>query len=290
VSAVILLLGISVPVSAQEGQEESQVGHQPVPAEEVPIDPYAARTPFGPGEHLTYNVKVGIFGVGESYMTVHQVDTLRGNPTYRVVFGLEGGLLGLNVDDEHSAWMDIYTLQSWRYVRDIHEVNYHSYREYDFYPERREWERENGDTGPLASSIPLDEVSFIYYARTLPLEVGKSYTLNRYFEESGNPVVIEVLRKDRRETEAGVFNTIVVRPVIQTDGLFSEGGEAELHFTDDERRILVYMKADIPNFPGSLTLHLRSIEEGTPVNPESRAEVLEARAARTQAATVPVPR
>lgn len=286
VSAAILLMGIFAPASAQEGLEDSG----PVVVGDVPADPYAARTPFGPGEHLVYKVKVGIFGAGESHMTVHPVDTVRGNPSYRVVLGLEGGLLGLNVDDEHSAWMDIYTLQSWRYIRDVHEVNYHSYREYDFYPERREWERENGDTGPLGSSIPLDEISFIYYARTLPLEVGKSYTLNRYFEEKGNPVVIQVLRKDRRETDAGVFNTIVVRPIIQTDGLFAEGGNAELHFTDDERRVLVYMKADIPNFPGSLTLHLKSIQEGTPLNPESRAAALEGRAARAQAGAVPVPR
>ena len=77
---------------------------------------------------------------------------------------------------------------------------------------------------------------------------------------------------------AGEFNTIVVRPTIKTDGMFGEGGKAELHFTDDERRILVYMKTDIPNFPGSLTLHLKSIEEGLPLNPRSRAAALRRRA------------
>jgi hypothetical protein len=47
-----------------------------------------------------------------------------------------------------------------------------------------------------------------------------------------------------------------------------------MHFTDDERRIPVYMRFDIPNFPGNLTLHLKEIHEGLPLNPESRAMVL----------------
>jgi len=118
--------------------------------------------------------------------------------------------------------------------------------------------------------LPLDDIAFIYFIRRLPLEVGKTYSFSRYFKEDGNPVVIQVLRQDEYETEGVRYSTIVVKPIVQTDGLFGQGGEAELHFTDDDRRILVYMKSNIPMFPGSLTLHLRSIQEGVPLNPESR--------------------
>ena len=247
----------------------------------VPVDPWAAPTPFGPGEHLVYKVKVGIFNVGEGHLTVEALDSVRGHKTYRAVMGIDGSLMGLSVDDEYTTWFDVGTLQSWRFIRDIHEVSYKSYRHYEFYPERRTWEREDNDEfGPLGSSIPLDDIAFLYFVRTLPLEVGKSYTLSRYFKEEGNPVVVRVDRRDVRETEAGTFNTIVVKPIIKTDGLFGEGGQAELHFTDDERRLLVYMKSDIPNFPGSLTLHLKSIQEGFPVNPDSRKKVMKARKQR----------
>ena len=60
------------------------------------------------------------------------------------------------------------------------------------------------------------------------------------------------------------------------------GGDAEIHLTDDERRIPVYVKSDIPNFPGSLTLHLRSIQDGFPLHPDSRTEALEGRERRAQ--------
>ena len=170
------------------------------------------------------------------------------------------------------------TLVTWRFVQDINDPGYSSFRDYVMAPERNQWERQDNDEyGPLGSPLPLDDISFVYYIRTLPLEVGKTYTLDRYFKQDGNPVVVKVLRKDHRKTDAGEFNTIVVKPLIKTKGLFGEGGDAELHFTDDERRILVYMKSNIPKFPGSLTLHLKEIREGLPLNPRARERALERR-------------
>jgi len=272
-------LSLAVLVGGASAQQGQDVPRAYAPGA-VPTNPYVAPVPFGPGEHLVYQVKVGVFGVGEGHMSVFPVDTVRGNETYRAVMGIQGSLMGLRVNDLYTTWFDIYTLQSWRYVRDVHQVSYKSFRHFEFYPERGTWEREDNDeSGPLGSGIPLDDISFVYFIRTLPLEVGATYTLDRYFKDDGNPVVVHVVRKDRRETEAGTFNTIVVKPIIKTDGLFGEGGDAELHFTDDDRRLLVYMRSNIPRFPGSLTLHLRSIQEGVPLHPESRARAVEARAA-----------
>jgi hypothetical protein len=253
----------------------------------VPLDPLSAQAPFGPGEHLIYKVKVGVFGVGEGYMSVVGVEDVRGDPSYRVAMGIAGGLGPLKVRDTHQSWFDVSTLQSRRFIQDIDDPGYSAYRHFEFYPDRMVWERQDRDeSGDLGSALPLDEISFIYFLRTLPLEVGMSYTMNRYFKETGNPVTIRVLRKDQRETEGVVYNTIVVSPEFQTTGLFGEGGDAEIHFTDDDRRLPVYLKSNIRGFPGSLTLHLRSVQEGYPLNPDSRAEALEGRTARTEAAAI----
>ncbi len=252
---------------------------------DVPVDPFAARAPFGPGERLTYKVKVGIFNVGEGYMSVVGLGEHDENPVYRIQMELQGGLGPAKVDDTYQSWFDVTSLQTWRYVRDIDEVGYQSYRHWEFFPERMTWERQDvEEVGDLGTALPIDEIAFIYFVRTLPLEVGKSYTFNRYFKEDGNPVTVRVLRKDRRETEGVWYNTIVLQPEIRTDGLFGEGGQAEIHLTDDERRIPVYVKSDIPKFPGSLTLHLRSVQEGYPLHPESRRQALEGRERRAQTA------
>jgi hypothetical protein len=248
--------------------------------EMVPMDSAAAPTPFGPGEHLVYNVKVGWFSAGSGWLTVEGLDNVRGNPTYRAVMGMRGRFTFFSIDDRYTSWFDVHTLQSWRFVRS-YGGTYTSARHYEFYPERHMWDREDNDEfGPMSTESPLDDIAFVYFLRTLPLEVGETYTFDRYFKEEGNPVVVRVLRRDKRKTDAGEFNTIVVSPSFQSEGLFAEGGKAELHFTDDERRILVYMKVDLPRVPGSLTLHLNSIQEGFPVNPESRAELLGAREGR----------
>lgn len=215
--------------------------------------------PFELGEDLRYKVKALIFNVGEGRMTVARIDTVRNAPAYAAEWHIQGGFLGYRIDSKFYSWMDTETLVSRRFLKDQHEGGRKRYREYDFFPEERRWHRIDYDTtATLPTSLPLDDVSFVYYARTLPLVVGETYTLNRYFKEEGNPVVIKVLRKDRREVGAGEFNTIVVQPSIRTRGLFSEGGHAEIHFSDDERRLIVYMKVDLP-VAGTLSLHLEEI-------------------------------
>jgi len=251
----------------------------------VPTDSSAAKTPWGPGEHLVYGVKLGVFNVGRGHLTVEGFDFVRGKPTYRAVMGMEGRFTFYKIDDTYSTWFDLYTLQSWRFVR-LYGGSYESQRHYEFYPERDMWDREDNDEfGPMSTDSPLDDIAFIYFLRTLPLEVGDRYTFDRYFKDDGNPVEVEVIRKDRRKTDAGEFNTIVVRPTFQSDGLFSQDGEAELHFSDDERRLLVYMWVNMPRVPGGISLHLNAIQEGFPVNPESRAAVLAAQEKRQKDST-----
>ena len=280
-------LAFALPVAAQDAPPDDGQNGSGWTADMVPVDPFAAPTPFGPGEHLVYRVKVGIINAGYGFLTVHGTEDIRENPSYRVEMGIQGGIGPFKVNDQYLSWFDVSTLQSWRFIRDVHQVNYKARRHYEFFPDRMEWDRvDNGETGALGSALPLDEIAFIYFIRQMPLEVGTSYTLSRYFKDDSNPVVIEVLRRDQREVDGVVYNTIVVNPLIPDGGMFSERGNAELHFTDDERRILVYLKSNIPNFPGSLTLHLQSIQEGFPLNPDSRAEALEARETRAaEAAT-----
>ena len=231
------------------------------------IDPFAAVVPFGPGERLEYKVKLGIFNAGEAHMEVLGIDMVRGKPSYHVDVAMKGGLLFYKLNSRYESWIDTELITSHRYVSDESYTGYSSYRSFEFYPDEMIWDQTDEDViGELATALPLDEISFIYFVRSSPLEVGQTYQYSRYFKkEEGNPVILEVERRDVRETAAGTFNTIVVRPTFQTDGLFADGGDAELHFTDDENRYLVYMRVGMP-FIGSITLHLENIVPGTPIH------------------------
>lgn len=206
-----------------------------------------APVPFGVGEEMKYEVRLGVVGdVGTGSLTVVRIDTVHGHPTYQLRFRIEGGIPFAHVKDDYQSWLDTKGLFSRRFKQDQKEVRYERKRTFEFFPAERLWRRtDKVESGPLPTDAPLDDVSFLYFVRTLPLEVGKTFTMNRYFQASGNPVTIKVLRKQKITTKAGTFNTIVVQPIIQTKGLFSEGGKAEVYFTDDDQRILVAIKSRV---------------------------------------------
>lgn len=210
-------------------------------------EPRYAAVPFGVGEQMTYKVVLGIVGdVGTGKLTVVDLDTVQGRPSYELRFQLNGGVPFARVNDDYHSWFDAQSLVSRRFKQDQSEVRYKRKRFFEFFPEERKWRRlDNDEEGVLPTDQPLDDVSFLYYIRTLPLEVGKTYTLHRYFKEDGNPVTVKVLRRQTITVPAGTFKTIVVQPIIKTKGLFSEGGRAEVYFTDDSRRILVQMKSRV---------------------------------------------
>ncbi|HET6231117.1 MAG TPA: DUF3108 domain-containing protein [Longimicrobiaceae bacterium] len=220
-----------------------------------------AALPFGPGERSTYQVKLAGVSVGRGTLEVTGVEVVDGNNTLHARMTINGGVPLARVDDKYETWFDRDELFSRRFKQDIHEVRYRRNRSYDFSPERRTWRRENGETGPLATDKPLDDLSFLFYARTLTFSVGDTFTLNRYFRESGNPVTLRVVRRETVKVPAGTYKTIVVRPTIHTNGLFGQGGQAEVYFTDDARHIVVMVKSRVP-VVGSLTMQLQTYTPG----------------------------
>jgi hypothetical protein len=262
--AFALAFGASASV-APELSAQSQYSTEVIEGAAAP-DPRAAQVPFGPGERLEYQVKLGVFSAGSGFMAVEGVDTIRGQPTYRLALQLKGGTLFLKVEDKYKSWLTTRDLISLHFIKDVREVTYKSFKEWAIYPEERRWQQlDENHAEPMDATEPLDELSMLYWLRTLPLEVGETYTLNRYFMNKSNPVVIKVLRKERRKVPAGEFDCIVVQPIVKSGGLFGEGGKAELFFTDDAARHLVYMRSELPGIQ-SITLHLRRVQIGTPLH------------------------
>lgn len=233
------------------------------------LGPAVGTIPFHPGEEMVFQVRAGVLGKGDAEMRVGRIDSIHGFPTLPLEFHLRGRALwgGIKLDEEYYSWIDTQGLFSRRF----HKITNHGrrVRELEFFPEQRLVRRIDHDTTwALPSVLPLDDLSFVYFARTLPLEVGASYTYNRYFKDDGNPVILEVLRKDRVETAAGEFNTIVVNPIIPGSDLFEQGARAEIHFSDDARRLVVYMRVTYWMVP--VTMELAAFTEGVASGPAGK--------------------
>jgi hypothetical protein len=217
-----------------------------------------AKVPFGAGERMEYDVKFGAIKVGSAHMEVVALDNLRGRPAWHTAFFVQGGNFLYRVNDVYESWMDAETLSSLRFIQQLEEGGKDTERHFEIYPERAVFVQTSKKPAKEEPSVsaPLDDGSFLYFLRTIPLVVGQTYDFNRYFRPDRNPVRIRVLRKERVTVPAGTFNAIVVQPVIKTKGIFSENGHAEVWLSDDDRHIMIQLKSKL-SF-GSLNLYLKS--------------------------------
>ncbi|MEO5568817.1 MAG: DUF3108 domain-containing protein, partial [Gemmatimonadaceae bacterium] len=108
-------------------------------------------------------------------------------------------------------------------------------------------------------SMPIDECSFLFYLRSIHLEVGKTYTVDRYYHAAKNPIMITVLRREKVKVPAGEFDAFVLKPVIKSRGLFSENSDAEVWLANDRAHTLVKLRSRLPL--GTLYLELKKIEQ-----------------------------
>ena len=224
-------------------------------------DPQPRMTvPFDKGEKLTFDVKFSGIKVGTGRMEVMGVTDVRGREAWHTRFTVKGGIPLYKVNDRLESWIDTRTFESLRFVQDLEEGRRDKERSYEIYPERSTYSEKGEVEHAPSVEDPLDDAAFMYFVRTIPLEVGKTYEFNRYFRPDRNPVQIRVLRKATVKVPAGTFETIVIQPVIKSKGIFSEKGHAEMYLTDDSRRLLVQMKTDLSI--GSLNLYLRGYVPG----------------------------
>lgn len=224
----------------------------------TPSGPAAAgvRAPFQVGERLTYDAKLNFVNAGTATMSVEDVEPVRGHTAYHTVFSVKGHILFFHVDDHYESWFDTTDLVSLRHVQHIDETKYSTDKTYDFYPDRRVYVR-NGQEFPSVSE-PLDEGSFIYFLRSIPLVVGKTYSFDRYYHLDRNPVIVTVERREHIKVPAGEFDALVLHPQIKSKGLFSENGQAEVWVSDDSARTILRLKSSLAF--GTLYLELKQIE------------------------------
>jgi Protein of unknown function (DUF3108). len=217
----------------------------------------ALRVPFEVGEHLNYIAKVSSLNAGKASISVEGIERVRGIPTFHVVFDVRGRVLFKHFANHYESWFDTTNLVSLRHSQQTDDVN----KEYEFFPDERVYIKNGSGVKNPSVSMPLDECSFLFYLRALPLEVGKTYTVDRYYHADKNPIVVTVLRKEHISVPAGEFDAVVLKPVIKSNGLFSPKSDAEVWIANDSAHTLLKLKSKLSL--GTLYLELKDIERPT---------------------------
>jgi hypothetical protein len=216
-------------------------------------------TPARVGERLEYSASFSHIHVGSGAMEIVGLDTVDGHAVSHGTFRLSGGIPFFGVNDTTSSWFDTATFVSRRFEQHLHEGARSTTRVFQVEPERGVYVnlREQPPREHESVADPLDDVSFVYFVRTMPLITGEQYELRRYFQPDGNPVRIRVVRRERIEVPAGTFDAIVLEPSLTTSGIFSRNGHAQLWLSDDSARVVLQLKSKL-SF-GSISLYLTKI-------------------------------
>jgi hypothetical protein len=206
-----------------------------------------ATLPFSVGEKLTYEVSVGNGSkVGTATMWIEGPVDVRGISTYVLRFDSKVRIAFLTAVSRSSSWFDPLRGFSLRYFK--HEANplTRSDEAVDLYPDQKEWKSAKGAIGQSPTSTPLDELSFMYFIRTLAMTPGATYRFDRHFDTARNPITVTVIRREVIPTPMGELRVILVEMRVRDPRHYKGEGLIRIHLTDDDCRLPARIESTMP--------------------------------------------
>jgi hypothetical protein len=232
-----------------------------------------ANNVFGPGETFLYVVKYGFVPAGFATLEVRDVVDVNGRPAYYIMSRAKTNKatsVFFKVRDKNQSWMDVESLCSLGYEQQIREGLYrrNNYTRYDHPKGRFHYKKlRKGKETVIEGGIPAfvqDVLSSLYYVRTRPLEVGKSYSFDANSGGKTWPLSVSVHTKEKIRVPAGKFECYHIEPILAGEGIFQQQGKLEVWLTADERRmpVLLRSRVAIGAFDAELTEYSMSPDPG----------------------------
>jgi hypothetical protein len=207
--------------------------------------------PFKVGETLRYTATLGYLPVGEASMAVTATARERGAETFVFSAAGEGGPPGLGVSYQMTSWVGTDKFTSRRFHRRITQAGRVTDQRFLIIPDSGRVRLEGSPEVWGTTAEPLDELAFLYFLRTTPLEVGRSYAWSRYFHTGYNPVRVVVVGRETLSLPSGrQVPCLALR-------LTARNASTEVWLSDDARRLPVQLRGQLPF--GQVTLRLTSV-------------------------------
>jgi hypothetical protein len=204
--------------------------------------------PFFLGERLTYGVRIPDMRMsGTGAMWVDGPVDVRGTSTLQLHFDFSARLGPLKASNSTESWLDPRRMAALRFLKRERVPLGGSDEDVRLYPGEHRWVAAGGDSGASPSAAALDELSFIYFVRTLPLTSDSTYRFDRHFDARRDPVSVRVLGHESVMTPAGEFATIIVEMRVKDPRHYRGEGVLRLNLSDDGARIPVRIESRMPD-------------------------------------------
>ena len=213
--------------------------------------------PFAVGEKLQYNARAPHGLKGKATMWIEGPESVRGVQTMVLRFDFATRIGFVRISDRTTSWLDPLRMAAMRYDKQELRFMARHAEHVELEPETREWTEADGRAGKSPTTQPLDELSFIYWLRTVSLGPEETLTLERHFDPARNPTTIRSLGRGSVETPMGIFATREVEMRVRDARNYKGEGVIRFSFSDDACRRPVRIESTIPE-AGTVVMTLAS--------------------------------
>lgn len=256
---IVFVLLIAMGFAHAQQQPEPQERTSSIPIDSLRRIEHSA---YSIGERLVFDVGYSFITAGEAVFEITPHDSVRGRESHRVMFTvrtLPSFSWIFKVEDRYETVLDAQGVFPWRFEQHVREGKY-----------RRDFSAEFDQLNHLAKTadgtypVPAyvhDVVSAFYYVRTLDFSkarVGQKFMLQNFFKDSTYQLAVKYLGRQQISVDAGLFNTIIVEPMIKEGGLFKSEGRVLIWLSDDERKVPVKVSTKV--LIGSIDAELREYQ------------------------------
>ena len=242
--SLVVAAALSLGAAALPGQAPPALTAQVRPA--LASSPLAAR-PFYVGERLEYAVRLSGVGLkGKGAMWTDGPAMVRGVETWVLHFGFKAKLGPVKVSDMTESWLDPRAMAALRFVKRERHPFSSMDEDIAMFPAEKRWSAADGRKGDAITDAPLDELSFIYFLRTIPLAADSVYRFDRHFDAQRNPTTVKVVRRESLNVGAGTFAAVLVEMRVRDPARYRGEGVIRIHFSDDARRLPLRIESTLP--------------------------------------------
>ncbi len=231
---------------AMKQKKEEVKGRRP------PIDPYRV------GESI--DMSLSYFGIkaGNMVFQVNPFKEINGKKSYHFSVTVKSNKLFSKfyyVNNSVDVYLDYNLMIPYSFSLSVNETNeikesrsYFNWKEKKAYfwekkinkkKEKKE-EEYNWDIVEYAQSV----FSAPFYLRSLQLSPGEEIEYPIANKKKNMLLKVKILRKEEIKVKAGTFNTVVVSPELQIEGVLKQTRKAFIWLTDDDRKFIVKIESE----------------------------------------------
>ena len=232
--------------------------------------------PFGSGERLTFRIRATKFGtIGHAVMAVTGGEYIRGVETMLVSMDTHMGVLFMQGSDANRSWIDPTRMTSLRFEKHQRRPFSSTDDSIDIYPDLHHWSGAgtHADSGSTTGPAPLDELSFLYFLRTVSLVPDSIYSFDRHYDKRRVPSTVRVVKREVVHTPAGDFNTVELEVQVKDGVDWKDEWTVRYWISEDRCRLPVRMESAVPIL-GAGVMTLESAVTPTCVSAEAAARQL----------------